>query len=91
MCAAFKKVLLNLMSNHCQEQFLTILCCLFVMIGGKKMNFHQHVMEHKDIKKAVDILTSAVSSQRGQVNDNLKQFNLFRAIWDDDRNLKVKV
>ncbi|XP_041805872.1 dynein heavy chain 8, axonemal-like [Chelmon rostratus] len=58
--------------------------------GGDKENFHHRVTEHKDIKKLVFILKSVVSSQRGQVTDILKQFNPFRVIWDENRNLKVK-
>ncbi|XP_076601065.1 dynein axonemal heavy chain 8-like [Chaetodon auriga] len=58
--------------------------------GGEKENFHHRIVEHKDIKKLVCILRSAVSSQRGQATDILKQFSPFRVIWDEDRNLKVK-
>ncbi|XP_078119766.1 dynein axonemal heavy chain 8-like [Sander vitreus] len=58
--------------------------------GGEKENFYHRVVEHKDIKKALVILKYEVSSQRGQATDVLKQFNPFRGIWDEDRNLKVK-
>lgn len=69
-------------------------CCFPIcddLIGGEKENFYHRVVEHKDIKKVVVILKSAVSSQRGQAADVLKQFNPFRVIWEDDRNVKVKV
>uniref|UniRef100_A0A8C4E9U5 AAA+ ATPase domain-containing protein n=1 Tax=Dicentrarchus labrax TaxID=13489 RepID=A0A8C4E9U5_DICLA len=59
-------------------------------IGGEKENFHHRVVEHKDVKKVVVILKSAVSSQRDEAADVLKQFSPFRGIWAEDRNLKVK-
>ncbi|XP_051284477.1 dynein axonemal heavy chain 8-like [Dicentrarchus labrax] len=58
--------------------------------GGEKENFHHRVVEHKDVKKVVVILKSAVSSQRDEAADVLKQFSPFRGIWAEDRNLKVK-
>lgn len=61
------------------------------LIGGEKENFHHRVVEHKDIKKVVVILKSAVSSLRRLATDALKQFDPFRVIWDEDRSLKVKV
>lgn len=65
--------------------------CCNDLIGGEKENFHHRIVEHKDIKKVVVILKSAVSSQRGEAANVLKQFNPFRVIWVEDRNLKVKV
>ncbi len=61
------------------------------LTGGEKQNFHHRVVEHKDVKKVVVILKSAVSSLRRQATDVLKQFDPFRVIWEEDRNLKVKV
>ncbi|KAM9349881.1 dynein axonemal heavy chain 8-like [Symphorus nematophorus] len=59
--------------------------------GGEKENFHYRVVEHKDIKKVVVFLKSAViSSQRSKATDVLKQFDPFRVIWDKDRNFEVK-
>eukprot|EP00064_Thunnus_orientalis_P004446 superscaffoldBa00000405_g4458 len=57
--------------------------------GKEKENFYHRVVEHKDIKKVVVILKSAVSSQREQATV-LKQFDPFRVIWDEDRDLKIK-
>ncbi|XP_044223058.1 dynein axonemal heavy chain 8-like [Thunnus albacares] len=57
--------------------------------GREKENFYHRVVEHKDIKKVVVILKSAVSSQREQATV-LKQFDPFRVIWDEDRDLKIK-
>uniref|UniRef100_A0A8P4K4W9 AAA+ ATPase domain-containing protein n=1 Tax=Dicentrarchus labrax TaxID=13489 RepID=A0A8P4K4W9_DICLA len=56
--------------------------------SGEKENFHHRVVEHKDVKKVVVILKSAVSSQRDEAADVLKQFSPFRGIWAEDRNLK---
>ncbi|XP_056290683.1 dynein axonemal heavy chain 8-like [Pseudoliparis swirei] len=58
--------------------------------GRRKENFYQRVVQQKDIKKVVIVLKSAVSSQRGQAADVLKQFDRFSEIWDEDKNLKVK-
>ncbi|XP_056247105.1 dynein axonemal heavy chain 8-like [Seriola aureovittata] len=58
--------------------------------GGEKENFYHRVAEHKDIKKVVVILKTAVSSKKGQATDFLKQFSPFSVIWDKDKNLKVK-
>uniref|UniRef100_A0AAX7VFT7 AAA+ ATPase domain-containing protein n=1 Tax=Astatotilapia calliptera TaxID=8154 RepID=A0AAX7VFT7_ASTCA len=48
------------------------------------------VVEHKDIKKLVGILKTAINSQKGRAANVLKQFNTFRAIWEEDKNAKVK-
>ncbi|KAI3374766.1 hypothetical protein L3Q82_021323, partial [Scortum barcoo] len=58
--------------------------------GGEKENFHHRVIEHKDVKKVVVILKAMVSSLRREATDVLKQFDPFRVIWNEDRNLKVK-
>ncbi|XP_068458453.1 dynein axonemal heavy chain 8-like [Clinocottus analis] len=58
--------------------------------GGEKENFYQRVVEQKEIKKAVIILKSAVSSQKGHASDVLKQFDQFSVIWGEEKNLKVK-
>ncbi|KAI4809667.1 hypothetical protein KUCAC02_018534 [Chaenocephalus aceratus] len=58
--------------------------------GGEKENFYHRVVEHKDIKKVVVILKSAVSTQRKEAPGVLKQFSPFRVLWEVDRNLKVK-
>ncbi|XP_034008681.1 dynein heavy chain 8, axonemal-like [Trematomus bernacchii] len=58
--------------------------------GGEKEHFYHRVVEHKDIKKVVVILKSAVSTQRKEAAGVLKQFSPFRVLWEEDRNLKVK-
>ncbi|CAK6957757.1 dynein axonemal heavy chain 8-like [Scomber scombrus] len=58
--------------------------------GREKENFYHRVVEHKDIKKAVVNLKSAVSSEREQATDVLEQFSPFRVMWDEDRDLKIK-
>ncbi|XP_041836758.1 dynein heavy chain 8, axonemal-like [Melanotaenia boesemani] len=58
--------------------------------GTKKDNFFQCIVEHKEIKKAIVLLKSAITSGREKTNDVLKQFDRFRAIWEEDKNLKVK-
>lgn len=55
------------------------------------MNFHQRIVENKDIKKVVVILKLAISSQKGPVTEVLERFNHFKALCNEDKNLKVKV
>ncbi|KAM8728478.1 dynein axonemal heavy chain 8-like [Acanthopagrus schlegelii] len=57
---------------------------------GAKKNFHHIVVEHRETKKAVIILKSAICSQRREATDVLKHFDHFRVIWDENRDLKVK-
>ncbi|XP_041950591.1 dynein heavy chain 8, axonemal-like [Alosa sapidissima] len=54
------------------------------------MTFYQSVAEHKDICKLVVLLTSAVNSLRKQTSDVLKQFQPFKVVWAQDRDVKVK-
>uniref|UniRef100_A0A3Q3FTJ5 Dynein, axonemal, heavy chain 5 like n=1 Tax=Labrus bergylta TaxID=56723 RepID=A0A3Q3FTJ5_9LABR len=56
----------------------------------KKENFHQEVVGNMDIEKVVDSLKSKLTAPKKQETDVLKQFSPFRAIWDEDRNLKIK-
>ena len=77
-----------------QEQFLQYFATLPLYndpVGGKKENFHYRVIEHKDIKKVIVILKTAVSSEREKATGVLKQFSPFSVIWKEDRKLKVKV
>ncbi|XP_027145030.1 dynein heavy chain 8, axonemal isoform X2 [Larimichthys crocea] len=57
---------------------------------GGKVNFHQRIVENKDIKKVVVILKLAISSQKGPVTEVLERFNHFKALCNEDKNLKVK-
>ncbi|XP_065810510.1 dynein axonemal heavy chain 8 [Labrus bergylta] len=56
----------------------------------EKENFHQEVVGNMDIEKVVDSLKSKLTAPKKQETDVLKQFSPFRAIWDEDRNLKIK-
>lgn len=67
------------------------LCLYLFVVGGEKENFFHRVVEHKDIKKVVVLLKTSVSCQKNQVTEVLKQFSPLRVIWDEDKNLKVKV
>ncbi|KAK1795619.1 hypothetical protein P4O66_001114 [Electrophorus voltai] len=53
-------------------------------------NFYQSVVEHKDVRKRLVLLKSAVNSMRKQGSDVLKQFWSFKVIWEEDRDVKVK-
>ncbi|KAG8014343.1 Dynein heavy chain 8 [Nibea albiflora] len=57
---------------------------------GGKVNFHQRIVENKDIKKVVVTLKLAISSQKGPVTEVLEQFNHFKVLCNEDKNLKVK-
>ncbi|XP_047444882.1 dynein axonemal heavy chain 8-like [Mugil cephalus] len=55
-----------------------------------KDNFYHCVVEHKDIKRVMIILKSAISVEREQAAEILMQFSPFRLLWEEDRNLKIK-
>lgn len=63
----------------------------FFVLDTAKDNFFQCIVEHKDILKLVAVLRTAVSSQKDKTMNVLKQFNSFRPLWEDDRNLIIKV
>lgn len=63
---------------------------MFLTVGEKE-NFHHRVVECKEIKKTVFFLKSAISSEKGDMTAILDHFNPFRVIWDENRNLKIKV
>uniref|UniRef100_A0A3B4U7E5 Dynein axonemal heavy chain 8 n=1 Tax=Seriola dumerili TaxID=41447 RepID=A0A3B4U7E5_SERDU len=72
--------------------FVMFFFLFFTIIALLKMKIYEDgvVAEHKEIKKVVVILKTAVSSKKGQATDFLKQFSPFSVIWDKDKNLKVK-
>ncbi|XP_035999780.1 dynein heavy chain 8, axonemal [Fundulus heteroclitus] len=53
-------------------------------------DFFYRVLEHKDIKKVVAALKTAISSQKALASNVLKQFSPFNVIWEVDKYLKVK-
>ncbi|KAM4579488.1 dynein axonemal heavy chain 8-like, partial [Fundulus diaphanus] len=53
-------------------------------------DFFPRVLEHKDIKKVVAALKTAISSQKALACSVLKQFTPFNVIWEVDKYLKVK-
>uniref|UniRef100_A0AAX7SLG8 AAA+ ATPase domain-containing protein n=1 Tax=Astatotilapia calliptera TaxID=8154 RepID=A0AAX7SLG8_ASTCA len=57
-------------------------------LQAKRDHLFNFVVEHKDIKKLVGILKTAINSQKGRAANVLKQFNTFRAIWEEDKNAK---
>lgn len=61
------------------------------LIVEEEENFYLRVAEHKDIKKVMVILKTAVSSMKTQVTEVLKQFSPYSVIWNEDKNVKVKV
>uniref|UniRef100_A0A3Q3F240 Dynein, axonemal, heavy chain 5 like n=1 Tax=Kryptolebias marmoratus TaxID=37003 RepID=A0A3Q3F240_KRYMA len=69
---------------------LYIFSCFCLVLDTEKDNFFQCIVEHKDIKKLVAILRTAISSQKVQTTNVLKQFDSFRSLWENNRNLKVK-
>ncbi|KAM4740016.1 dynein axonemal heavy chain 8-like [Anableps anableps] len=56
----------------------------------EKDTFFQNVLEHKEIKKVVAVLKTAMSSQKTLTSDYLTKFSPFKMIWEVDKNLKVK-
>ncbi|KAK7945226.1 hypothetical protein WMY93_000954 [Mugilogobius chulae] len=70
--------------------FLNIILTDIFKILVEIENFYSKVSEHEDIKKIVPTLKSAIISQKGEVPYVLDQFNTFKTIWEEDRNVKVK-
>lgn len=55
------------------------------------MNFHPRVIKNEDITNVLKILSKAVSSQEVHMRKVLKNFEPFRELWDNDRELKYQV
>ena len=62
------------------------------MIPARKLkNFYPGVAEHKDISKLVLLLSSSVNSLRKAVHEALQDFQKYKTLWTEDRDVKVKV
>ncbi|XP_070312609.1 dynein axonemal heavy chain 8 [Odocoileus virginianus] len=61
------------------------------MIPTRKLkNFYPGVAEHKDISKLVLLLSSSVNSLRKAVHEALQDFQKYKTLWTEDRDVKVK-
>ncbi|XP_016518823.1 dynein heavy chain 8, axonemal [Poecilia formosa] len=58
--------------------------------SAAKENFFPLVLEHKEIKKIIAVLKTAITTQKSLATDALKKFSQFQMLWDVDKNLKVK-
>uniref|UniRef100_A0A3P9NGZ4 Dynein axonemal heavy chain 8 n=1 Tax=Poecilia reticulata TaxID=8081 RepID=A0A3P9NGZ4_POERE len=67
-----------------------LLFILLSMMPPKKENFFPLVLEHKEIKKIIAVLKTAITTQKSLATDALKKFNQFQMLWNEDKNLKVK-
>uniref|UniRef100_A0A673T0U8 Dynein axonemal heavy chain 8 n=1 Tax=Suricata suricatta TaxID=37032 RepID=A0A673T0U8_SURSU len=56
----------------------------------KLKNFYPGVAEHKDISKLVLLLSSSVNSLRKVAHDALQDFQKYKTLWTEDRDVKVK-
>ena len=62
------------------------------MIPARKLkNFYPGVAEHKDISKLVLLLSSSMNSLRKAVHEALQDFQKYKTLWTEDRDVKVKV
>lgn len=57
----------------------------------KLKNFYPGVAEHKDISKLVLLLSSSVNSLRKAATEALQDFQKYKTLWTEDRDVKVKV
>lgn len=62
-----------------------------VIPARKLKNFYPGVAEHKDISKLVLLLSSCVNSLRKVAHDALQDFQKYKTLWTEDRDVKVKV
>ncbi|XP_028623753.1 dynein heavy chain 8, axonemal [Grammomys surdaster] len=56
----------------------------------KLKNFYPGVAEHKDISKLVLLLSSSVNSLRKAATEALQDFQKYKTLWTEDRDVKVK-
>ncbi|XP_051710736.2 dynein axonemal heavy chain 8 isoform X1 [Oryctolagus cuniculus] len=61
-----------------------------VIPARKLKNFFPGVAEHKDISKLVLLLSSSVNSLRKAVHEALQDFQKYKSLWTEDRDVKVK-
>lgn len=60
-------------------------------LAAKKENFYSLVLEHKEVRKIIAVLKTAITTQKSLTAEALKKFSQFQMLWDVDKNLKVKV
>ncbi|KAM6185105.1 dynein axonemal heavy chain 8 [Rhynchocyon petersi] len=56
----------------------------------KLKNFYPGVAEHKDISKLVLLLSSSMNSLRKASHEALQEFQKYKTLWTEDRDVKVK-
>ncbi|XP_004624242.1 dynein heavy chain 8, axonemal [Octodon degus] len=56
----------------------------------KLKNFYPGVAEHKDISKLVLLLSSSVNSLRTVAQEALQEFQKYKTLWTEHRDVKVK-
>ncbi|XP_044913422.1 dynein axonemal heavy chain 8 isoform X4 [Felis catus] len=61
-----------------------------VITARKLKNFYPGVAEHKDISKLVLLLSSSVNSLRKVAHEALQDFQKYKTLWTEDRDVKVK-
>ncbi|KAM6184114.1 dynein axonemal heavy chain 8 isoform 2-T2 [Erethizon dorsatum] len=61
-----------------------------VIPARKLKNFYPGVAEHKDISKLVLLLSSSVNSLRAMAQEALQEFQKYKTLWTEDRDVKVK-
>uniref|UniRef100_H0WXE9 Dynein axonemal heavy chain 8 n=1 Tax=Otolemur garnettii TaxID=30611 RepID=H0WXE9_OTOGA len=61
-----------------------------VIPARKLKNFYPGVAEHKDISKLVLLLSSSVNSLRKAAHEALQDFQKYKTLWTEDRDVKVK-
>uniref|UniRef100_A0A8D0Y0C8 AAA+ ATPase domain-containing protein n=1 Tax=Sus scrofa TaxID=9823 RepID=A0A8D0Y0C8_PIG len=61
-----------------------------IIPARKLKNFYPGVAEHKDISKLVLLLSSSVNSLRKVAHEALQDFQKYKSLWTEDRDVKVK-
>ncbi|KAF7483297.1 hypothetical protein GHT09_005186 [Marmota monax] len=59
-----------------------------IIPARKLKNFYPGVAEHKDISKLVLLLSSSVNSLRKVAQEALQDFDKYKALWTEDRDMK---
>ncbi|XP_077760288.1 dynein axonemal heavy chain 8 isoform X1 [Canis aureus] len=61
-----------------------------IIPARKLKNFYPGVAEHKDISKLVLLLSSSVNSLQKVAHEALQDFQKYKTLWTEDRDVKVK-
>ena len=54
-------------------------------------NYYKYIADHKDVTKLTVMLTSAISSTKGDTNQCLEIFDQYMFLWKSERDEVIQV